>query len=61
MSRTLFVLLAAAIAVMAAVAFGTLAHDGLGVARATIRIDALAGVVIIGSALIAKSRRKRSG
>jgi hypothetical protein len=61
MSRALFVLLAVAIAVMAAVAFGTIAHDSLGIARATIRIDALAGVAIIGSALAAKSWDKRSG
>ena len=46
---------------MAAVAFGTIAHDSLGIARATIRIDALAGVAIIGSALAAKSWDKRSG
>ncbi len=61
MTRPVFLLLALAIAVIAAVTFGIVAHDGLGVARTTIRVDALAGVAIIGSALAVKSRWKRSG
>jgi hypothetical protein len=61
MGRVIFVFLTVAIAAMAAVAFGTIAHDSLGVARATIRMDALAGVILIGSVLAAKSLRKRGG
>jgi hypothetical protein len=45
---------------MAATVLGTIVHDGLGIARATIRVDALAGVVLIGSALATRALLKRN-
>lgn len=48
----IFALLAAA---TAAIVFGTVVHDGLGVPRATIRLDALVFVAVIGSALAARA------
>jgi hypothetical protein len=42
-------------AATAAIVFGTVVHDGLGVPRATIRLDALVFVAVIGSALAARA------
>jgi hypothetical protein len=55
MSRIIVPFLALGAAIMAATIFGTIAHNGLGIARATIRADALAGVALIGFALATRT------
>jgi hypothetical protein len=56
MSRIVILTLAA---VAAALLFGVLAHDELGIPPSTIRKDALAGVAVVGIALLARSMQKR--
>ena len=51
MARIVVPILVLGAAVVAATIFGTIVHDGLGIARATIRVDALTGAALIGSAL----------
>ena len=55
MVRFVVPVLALGAAVMAATVFGTIVHDGLGIVRATIRADALAGVALFGSALATRA------
>ena len=51
MAKFVVPILALGAAVMAAIALGSFAHDGLGIHRDTIRIDALAVSAIIAVAL----------
>ena len=60
MNRFVVPVLVLGAAAMAATVFGTIVHDGLGIARATIRADALAGVALIGSALATRAFLKRN-
>lgn len=61
MPRIIFPMpLALAVAVVTAIVFGAIVHDCLGIPRVTIRLDSLAGVALIGSALAARSMRKRN-
>ena len=46
---------------MAATVFGTIVHDGLGIARVTIRTDAVAFAALIGSAMATHAFLKRNG
>jgi hypothetical protein len=57
-SPAVLCILAVAVAVMAALGLGAFAHADLGVARATIRTDAIAGMAVIGLALAAGLLRK---
>jgi len=59
MPRSISPILTLAVAVMAAIGFGAIAHDDLGITGA-IRTGALAGIALIGSALAAQSMRKRN-
>jgi hypothetical protein len=59
MARIVVSILALGAAVMAATVFGTIVHDGFGIARATIRADALVGVALIGSALATRALLNR--
>ena len=45
---------------MAATALGSLAHDGFGIHRDTIRTDALASAAVIGVALAGNALLKRN-
>ena len=46
-------------AVMVATILGVVAHFGLGIARSTIRTDALAGIIFVGIALAGSTLLKR--
>lgn len=59
MDRYVIPVLAFGVAILAATVIGTLAHQGLGMHRATIRMDALAAAAFIVVAL-ASSGLKRS-
>jgi hypothetical protein len=47
-------------AVMVATILGVVAHFGLGIARSTIRTDALAGIIFVGIALAGSTLLKRN-
>ena len=47
-------------ALMVATILGVAAHLGLGIARSTIRTDALAGIVFVGIALVGSTLLKRN-
>jgi hypothetical protein len=59
MPRYLFPLFAFGLAVIAAILMATVAHDGLGVPRATIRTDALAAAafILMGRVIVMKMKR----
>ena len=59
MVRVVIPILALGAAVMAATVLGSLAHDGLGIHRDTIRIDALVSAAFIGFALAGSTLLKR--
>jgi hypothetical protein len=59
MVRIVVPILALGAAAMTAAVFGAIAHDGLGIARATIRGDALVGAAFICSALATRALLKR--
>jgi hypothetical protein len=61
MARIVVAALALGAAVIVAVIFGAVAHDGLGIGRGTIRTAALCGIALIGSAWAARSMLKRNG
>jgi hypothetical protein len=60
MAKFVVPILALGAAVMAATVLGALAHDGLGIHRDTLRIDALASAAIIGFALAGNALLKRN-
>jgi len=47
-------------ALMVATILGVTAHFGLGIARSTIRTDALAGIIFVGIALVGSTLLKRN-
>jgi len=47
-------------AVIVATILGVAAHFGLGIARSTIRTDALAGIIFVGIALVGSTLLKRN-
>jgi hypothetical protein len=47
-------------ALMVATILGVAAHFGLGIARSTIRTDALAGIIFVGIALVGSTLLKRN-
>jgi hypothetical protein len=59
MAKFVVPILALGVAVMAATALGLFAHDGLGIHRDTIRIDALASAAVIGFALAGHALLRR--
>jgi hypothetical protein len=61
MHRFAVPVLAIVAAVMAAVTIAIVAHVGLGVPRATIRVDAIAGVAFVGVAMATRIFLKRNG
>ena len=60
MVRVVIPILALGAAVMAATVLGSLAHDGLGIHRDTIRIDALVSAAFIGFALAGSNLLRRN-
>jgi Na+-driven multidrug efflux pump len=60
MVRAVVPILALGAAAMAATVLGSLAHDGLGIHRDTIRIDALAIAAFIGFALAGSTLLSRN-
>ena len=60
MARIVVFILALGTAVMAATVLGSIAHYGLGITRADIRIDALAGAGFIALGLASSTLLKRN-
>ena len=59
MAKFVVAILAVTTALVAATALGALAHDGLGIHRDIIRINALASAALIGLALASNAIGKR--
>jgi hypothetical protein len=47
-------------AIIVATILGVVSHFGLGIARSTIRTDALAGIIFVGIALVGSTLLKRN-
>ena len=60
MDRLILPVLVLITAVMAAVFLIIVGHFGLGIARSTIRTDALAGIIFVGIALVGSTLLKRN-
>jgi hypothetical protein len=60
MTRIVALILALGVAAMAATVLGSIAHYGLGISRAELRIDALAGAGFIALGLASSTLLKRN-
>ena len=60
MDRLILPIFALITAVMTAVFLIIVGHFGLGIARSTIRTDALAGIIFVGIALVGSTLLKRN-